>query len=170
MNWVSGKVNVWTRPGWLVSSVPSSFTSTTCRRGWYLWRDCKTTICPGKRKESSFERPPVRTSPRARSAGLGQLEPAAPDWLWDSPPGDWVASTHRPNLWEPRSSGHWGSPNANHQSLPLVLLRRGTKIYSQPTNLKSRSFIFFKMNQYLCLDRWIPERGRAEGKESNLMD
>lgn len=45
MNCVSVKVKVCTRPGWLVSSVPSSFTSTTWSRGWYLCRDWRTTIC-----------------------------------------------------------------------------------------------------------------------------
>lgn len=44
MNCVSVKVKVCTLPGWLVSSVPSSFTSTTWSLGWYLWRDWRTTI------------------------------------------------------------------------------------------------------------------------------
>lgn len=72
MNCVSGKVKVCTRPGWLVSSVPSSFTSTTCRRGWYLCRDCRTTICPAERKGSAGRRV------NAGCAGLRRPEGAAP--------------------------------------------------------------------------------------------
>lgn len=71
MNWVSGKVNVCTRPGWLVSSVPSSFTSTTCRRGWYLCKDCRTTICPAGREASAGRRVnAVRAETRGAGPGL----------------------------------------------------------------------------------------------------
>lgn len=52
-NCVSVKVKVWTRPGWLVSSVPSSFTSTTWSRGWYLWRDWRTTIWRAEQRRAS---------------------------------------------------------------------------------------------------------------------
>lgn len=88
MNWVSGKVKVCTLPGWLVSSVPSSFTSTTCRRGWYLWRDCRTTICQAEEEEGGGRG--VRAAGRgsdARGKGReGSPLPAAPL----SSPGDTV--------------------------------------------------------------------------------
>lgn len=45
MNWVSGKTNVWVLEVRKGSSVPSSFTSTMWRRGWYLCSDCSTIIC-----------------------------------------------------------------------------------------------------------------------------
>lgn len=44
MNWFSGKVKVCVLASLLMSSTPSSVTSTMCSRGWYLCRDCRTII------------------------------------------------------------------------------------------------------------------------------
>ena len=121
MNWVSGKVNVCTRPGWLVSSVPSSFTSTTCRRGWYLCKDCKPTICPAERKgigglrvKTVAVRRAVRREPRG-----GCLEPATgAKWPRDSP-GWWQAGWDRlaQALQEHRSPSTKGKPNPTARCL-----------------------------------------------------
>lgn len=47
MNWVSGKMKVWASEERKGSSEPSSFTSTTWRRGWYLCSDWRTIIWGG---------------------------------------------------------------------------------------------------------------------------
>lgn len=54
MNWFSGKVKVWALASLLMSSTPSSVTSTMCSRGWYLWSDCKTIICIKKKKKGEI--------------------------------------------------------------------------------------------------------------------
>lgn len=152
MNWVSGKVNVWTRPGWLVSSVPSSFTSTTCRRGWYLCRDCKTTICPAKRKESErcYRACSHQPAP-APGLALGQAEPtggrcsklAVGLASWWQGSQDTLAQVPL----EARILRALRIMKPERQSFPLVLLRRGTKIFH---NLqicflsKSTSICFWK--------------------------
>lgn len=45
MNWVSGKVKVWVQIEGCTSSTSPCLASVTCRRGWYLCKDCSTIIC-----------------------------------------------------------------------------------------------------------------------------
>lgn len=141
MNCVSGKVNVCTRPGWLVSSVPSSFTSTTCRRGWYLCKDCKTTICPAERKGSAgrhVSAVSVRWAGAAGRAGAGWSPPPRLTDRGTRRAGDWLAGA-RPAL-VPPGARITGAPEENRTRLPgrqglpirLALLLGGTKIFTTP--------------------------------------
>lgn len=173
MNWVSGKVNVWTRPGWLVSSVPSSFTSTTCRRGWYLCRDCKTTICPRREKRAPFN---VCLFAPAPGLALGRVEPTGgrctrlTDWLWDST-GDGVAGTHWPrSLGSSLGTGKTKPVCQSSVPLPYSSLEEEQRFFTTYEYQIECVYFPIQFNQYLCSERWIPEWGRVEGKDNNLMN